>query len=162
MDSKLCDAQAGFEALLTALPAALAGANLIYGSGMVDSGMALDYGKLLMDDEINRAITHVRKGFAVNEETLSVKLIEEVGHSGNYLTHPSTFTHCGDPMSPRLMNRETYERWRANGETSLHERALKKAREIAANHQPPPIGPQAQKEIDEIIRETEKELGVLQ
>ena len=42
MDSQLCDAQAGFESLLTALPEALAGANLIYGSGMVDSGMALD------------------------------------------------------------------------------------------------------------------------
>lgn len=160
MDSKLCDAQAGFEALLTALPAALAGANLIYGSGMVDSGMALDYGKLLMDDEINRAITHVLKGFEVNQETLSVKLIEEVGHGGNYLTHPSTFKHCKGPMAPKLMNRETYERWTANGETSLHERALAKARDVAANHEPTPISPQAQKEIDEIIRETEKELGV--
>ncbi len=156
----MCDAQAGFEALLTALPAALAGANLIYGSGMVDSGMALDYGKLLMDDEINRAIYHVLKGFEVNEETLSVKLIEAVGHSGNYLTHPSTFQHCKDPMAPKLMNRETYERWRAGGETSLHQRALAKAREVAAAHEPTPISPHAQKEIDEIIRETEKELGV--
>jgi trimethylamine--corrinoid protein Co-methyltransferase len=160
VDSKLCDAQAGFEALLTALPAALAGANLIYGSGMVDSGMALDYGKLMMDDEINRAITHVLKGFEVNAETLSVGLIEEVGHSGNYLTHPSTLKHCGDPMAPKLMNRETYARWRAGGETSLHERALEKAREAAKIHAPTPISPQAQKEIDEIIRETEKELGV--
>lgn len=56
MDSKVCDAQAGFESLLTALPAALAGANLIYGTGMVDSGMALDYGKLIMDDEINSTL----------------------------------------------------------------------------------------------------------
>ena len=160
MDSKLCDAQAGFESLLTALPAALAGANLIYGSGMVDSGMALDYGKLLMDDEINRAIAYVVKGFEVNEETLSVKLIEEVGSKGNYLTHPSTFTHCKDFMSPKLMNRETYESWTFKGETSLHERALEKARSVVENHRPEPISSQAQKEIDEIIRETEKELGV--
>jgi len=160
VDSKRCDAQAGFEALLTALPAALAGANLIYGSGMVDSGMALDYGKLLMDDEINRAICTVAKGFEVNTETLSVALIEEVGAEGNYLTHPSTFAHCKDFMSPGLMNRETYESWTANGESSLHERALEKARHVVASHRPIPISSQAQKEIDEIIRETEKELGV--
>ena len=154
------DAQAGFESLLTALPAALAGANLIYGSGMLDSGMALDYGKLMMDDEINRAITHVVKGFEVNAETLSVGLIEEVGHTGNYLTHRSTLNHCKDFMSPKLMNRETYEGWTSKGETSLHERALDKARSVVEKHRPDPISSQAQKEIDEIIRETEKELGV--
>ena len=161
MDSKLCDAQAGYESLLTALPAALAGANLIYGTGMVDSGMALDYGKLLMDDEINRSIHYILKGFVVNEETLAVKLIQEVGHAGNYLTHTSTFDHFRDVMSPQLMNRENYEQWLSNGGTSLHERALAKARSIVENHDPPPINRQAQKEIDEIIRETEKELKVV-
>lgn len=161
MDSKLCDAQAGFEALLTALPAALAGANLIYGTGMVDSGMTLDYGKLVMDDEINRSIIQVVKGFEVNAETLSVDLIEEVGHAGNHLTHPATYDHFKDFMSPDLMDRETYESWTSKGGTSLHTRALEHARGVVENHRPTPIGSQAQKEIDEIIRETEKELGIL-
>ena len=160
MDSKLCDAQAGFESLLTALPAALAGANLIYGTGMVDSGMALDYGKLVMDDEINRTIIQVVKGFEVNAETLSVDLIEEVGHAGNHLTHPTTYNHFKDFMSPSLMDRETYESWTSKGETSLHARALEHAKSVVETHRPTPISSQAQKEIDEIIRETEKELGV--
>ncbi len=128
---------------------------------MLDSGMALDYGKLFLDDEINRAILRVVNGFEVTAETLSVDLIEEVGHKGNYLTHPSTFNHCKDFMSPKLMNRETYESWVSKGESSLHERALEKARSVVENHQPTPISSQAQKEIDEIIRETEKELGVI-
>ncbi len=157
----MCDAQAGYESLLTSLPPALAGANLIYGTGMVDSGMALDYGKLVMDDEINLSVKHVVKGMQVNEETLSVGLIEEIGHAGNYLTHPSTFKHCADAMSPKLMNRETYDRWTSKGATSLHERALEKAREVLENHEPEPLSNQAQKEIQEIIRETEKELNVI-
>ncbi len=33
---------------------------------MLDSGMALDYGKLIMDDEINTSIKHIVKGFEVN------------------------------------------------------------------------------------------------
>ncbi|MBW1866634.1 MAG: trimethylamine methyltransferase family protein [Deltaproteobacteria bacterium] len=160
MDSKLCDAQAGYESLLTALPPALAGANLIYGTGMVDSGMTLDYGKMIIDDEINQAIKYVVKGFEVNDETLSVGLIEEIGHTGNHLSHPSTFHHCGDLMVPQLMNRENYDQWMAKGGTDVYERALDKARDVVENHQPSPIGRQAQKEIDEIIRETEKELKV--
>jgi len=154
------NAQAGFEALLTALPAALAGANLIYGTGMVDSGMTLDYGKLVVDDEINRAIIQVVKGFEVNTETLSLDLIEEVGHKGNYLTHSSTYEHCKDFISPNLMDRDTYESWTSKGESSLHARALEHAKQVVENHRPTPISQQAQKEIDEIIRETEKEFGV--
>ncbi len=161
MDSKLCDAQAGFESLLTALPAALAGANLIYGTGMVDSGMALDYGKLVMDDEINTIIKHIVKGIEVTEETLSVDLIKAVGHTGNYLTHPSTFKHCADGMNPKLMNRVNYERWQSEGATDLYQRALDRAKHILETHEPDALPPQTQKEIDEIIRETETELGVI-
>jgi len=157
----LCDAQAGYESLLSALPPALAGANLIYGTGMVDSGMTLDYGKMIMDDEINQAIKYVVKGFEVNDETLSVGLIKEIGHTGNHLAHPTTFHHCGDFMAPELMNRENYDQWMVKGGTDVYERALDKARDIVENYQPPPIGGQAQKEIDEIIYETEKELGVI-
>lgn len=160
MDSKVCDAQAGYESLLTALPAALAGANLIYGTGMVDSGMALDYGKLIMDDEINTSIKHIVKGFEVNDETLSVNLIKEVGHTGNYLTHPSTFKHCADAMNPRIMDRVNYDRWKSKGATDLHQRALDRARDLLENHEPKELPVQTRKEIDEIVRETEKELGV--
>ena len=161
MDSKVCDAQAGFESLLTALPAALAGANLIYGTGMVDSGMALDYGKLIMDDEINTAVKHIVKGFEVTDETLSVDLIKEVGHSGNYLTHPSTFKHCADAMNPRLMNRVNYDRWQSQGATDLHQRAMERAQTLLETHEPKELPAQTQKEINEIVNETEKELGVI-
>jgi len=113
-----------------------------------------------MDDEINRSISRVVKGFEVDAETLSVDLIEEVGHEGNHLTHPTTYNHFKDFMSPKLMDRETYESWTSKGETSLHVRALEHARYVVENHRPTPIGSQSQKEIDEIIRETEKELGV--
>jgi trimethylamine--corrinoid protein Co-methyltransferase len=55
------------------------------------------------------------------------------------------------------MNRETYETWSARGRTDVYERALEKARILVEAHQPTPISEQAQREIDEIIHETEKE-----
>jgi trimethylamine---corrinoid protein Co-methyltransferase len=146
--------------MLTAILPALAGANLIYGSGMLDSGMVLDYGKMILDDEINHNIKRIVKGVPVTETSLSVDLIKEVGHTGNFLTHPSTLDFFSGLIQPRLMNRESYENWSAKGRTDLHERAVENARELVANHHPTPINEQAQLEIDEIIRETEKELRV--
>jgi len=160
VDSKLCDAQTGYESLLTALLPSLAGANLVYGAGMLDSGMVLDYGKMILDDEINHTIKRIVKGVQVTETSLSVNLIKEIGHTGNYLTHPSTLNHFSELIQPRLMNRENHENWSAKGRTDLHERALERARVLVDQHRPKPISEQAQQEIDEIIRETEKELKV--
>ena len=157
----MCDAQAGYESLLTALIPALAGANLVYGTGMLDSGMVLDYGKMVMDDEINQQIKRIVKGLPVNNTTLSVDLIKEVGLTGDYLIHPSTLSLFKELSAPKLMNRESYENWTAGGSTDLHKRALQQARELVTNHQPACIDEQAQREIDEIIRETEKELGII-
>ena len=45
---------------------ALAGANQIYGAGMVESGVTFDLGQLVVDDEIARMIRHVLEGIPVN------------------------------------------------------------------------------------------------
>jgi trimethylamine--corrinoid protein Co-methyltransferase len=161
VDSKLCDAQSGYESFMTGLIPSLAGANLIYGTGMLDSGMVLDYGKMILDDEINHAILRLAKGMEVTDDALSVDLIKEVGHTGNYLTHDSTFEHFSSFLQPSVMNRESHEAWSSGGEKDLHEVALEKARDLVANHHPPAISQQAKQEIEEIIRETEKELGVV-
>ena len=160
MDGKVCDAQTGCESLLTGLVPSLAGANLVYGTGMLDSGMALDYGKMVLDDEINHFISRLAAGLRVTEASLAVDLIKEIGHSGHYLTHPSTFDHFSDLTQPGLMNRESYESWSDNGRADVYQKAIETARDLARNHQPTPISRQAQKEIDEIIRETEKELDM--
>ncbi len=161
MDSKLCDAQAGYESLLTGLIPALAGANLVYGTGMLDSGMVLDYGKMIMDDEINHQIKRIVKGLPVDDTTLSVDLIKEVGLTGDYLIHPSTLSLYKQLSAPNLMNRESYENGTAGGSTDLHQRAMQHARDLVSNHKPPPISKHVQHEIDEIIRETEKELRIV-
>ena len=120
--------------------------------------MALDYGKLVMDDEINRSIKHVVQGMRVTPETLSVDLIKEVGRTGEYLTHSSTLDHFAEAMVPGLMNRESHAGWEAKGGTSLQERALNQAKAVLERHHPEPLSEQAQKDIERIILETEAEL----
>ena len=57
----------------------MAGANLIYGLGMIEMGMTIDYDQMVMDDEFAKMIKYVVQGIQVNDETLALDVIHEVG-----------------------------------------------------------------------------------
>ena len=59
--------------------AALAGANLIYGPGMLESGLTFDFGQLVLDCEFARMIKHTVQAFEVDAETLATEVIGSVG-----------------------------------------------------------------------------------
>ena len=50
--------------------AALAGTNLIYGLGMIESGVTFDYAQLVIDDEIARMVKQVVGGVRVDDGIL--------------------------------------------------------------------------------------------
>jgi len=58
--------------MLTVLLHALAGANIIYGLGMLEMGITLSFGQLVLDCEFAQMIKHVVRGIPVNDETLAV------------------------------------------------------------------------------------------
>ena len=68
----------------------MAGANLIYGLGMLESGVTFDYGQLLMDCEFARMIKFTIGGIPVNDETLMMEDIHEVGSQGDFLSLDAT------------------------------------------------------------------------
>ena len=58
---------------------ALAGANVIYGLGMLELGITFDFAQLVIDNEIAEMIKHVVKGIDVNDYTMATNVIKEVG-----------------------------------------------------------------------------------
>jgi trimethylamine--corrinoid protein Co-methyltransferase len=148
----------GHEKTLTGLIPALAGANLIYGPGMLESGITFDYAQLVLDSEFIRMIKHVINGFAVDRESLAVDLIKSVGRSGDFISQMHTLEHMQDHSQPELMDRRRMEKWQAAGARDSYQQALEKTRYILQNHHPDPLPAKVQKELKRIIEETEKEL----
>ena len=101
--------QTGHEKTLTALMAALAGTNLIYGLGMIESGVTFDYAQLVMDDEIARMVKHVVGGIRVDDETLAVDDIAAVGAFGDFLSLDATMRHMHETSQPELIDRRVRE-----------------------------------------------------
>ncbi len=156
----MCDAQSGHEKTLTGLLPALAGANLIYGLGMIEMGMTIDYGQLVMDNEFARMIKHTLQGIPVNDETLAVDVIREVGIGKDFLSHETTFNHMRSQSQPELIDRRTREDWLADGSKDLYQRALEKAKHILETHEPDPLSQEARTTIRSIVEDAEAELGV--
>ncbi len=137
----------------------MAGANLIYGLGMIEMGMTIDYGQMVMDNEFARMIKYVVQGIAVNDETLAVDVMHEVGVGKDFLSHEHTMKHMRTQSQPKLIDRRTREDWDAAGRTDLYQRALEEARYILENHKPDPLPDDVLTTIRSIVEEAEEELG---
>jgi len=140
---------------------ALAGANLIYGLGMIEMGMTIDFGQLVMDNEFARMIKFVLNGIPVNDETLAADVIHEIGIGKDFLGHISTLNHMKSQSQPKLIDRRMRERWKASGRTDIYQRALEEARYILETHKPDPLSDDVLATMRSIVEEAEKELGVI-
>jgi trimethylamine--corrinoid protein Co-methyltransferase len=156
----VADAQSGHEKTITSLLPALAGANLIYGLGMLESGVTIDYAQLVMDAEFARMIKFCVPGIPVTDETLSVDVIAEIGPFGDFLSHDDTYRGMRGQSRSQLIDRRVREEWAAAGSTSLYDRALAEARTILETHEPQPLPAEVAAELRRIIVDAERELGV--
>jgi trimethylamine--corrinoid protein Co-methyltransferase len=138
----------------------LAGANLIYGLGMIEMGMTIDYGQMVMDNEFARMIKYLVQGIPVNDETLAVDVIKEIGVGKDFLSHASTYKHMRTQSQPKLIDRRMREDWQAAGSTDIYQRALEEARYILENHKPDPLPDDVSVVIRSIVEEAEAELGI--
>ena len=90
--------------------AAMAGANLIYGAGMLDSGLIFSYAQLVIDNDIFKMIRKVMQGMRVDDENLAVDIIKSVGPGGDFLIQDHTMKYMRTlPSVPNLIDRGNRE-----------------------------------------------------
>ncbi len=124
-------------------------------------GMTFSFGQLVMDNEFARMIKHVVKGIPVNDETLAVDVIREVGAFNDFLSHDSTLKHMRAVQSqPQLIDRRMREDWENSGGSSITQRAEEEARHILETHKPEPLPDNVLATLRSIVEEAEAEFGV--
>ena len=153
-DSKIADAQSGYEKALTISLAAQAGANLItQACGMHAGLMSVALESYVIDNDMLGAILRTLRPIEVNETTLATDIIEEiVTGEGHFLGHPSTYQRMqSDFIYPDIADRRPPAEWEADGGKTIRETAVSKTKEILATHYPNHIGPALDKEIREVF-----------
>jgi len=128
-DSKLFDEQAAMEATINISTAAMVGGNMIHDVGYLDSGLTSSMELLVASDEIIDMVKRIRRGIPVDDETMALHVIEDVGPGGHFLEHDHTYERFRDEIwQPKLIDRQNWEGWTASGSKSygdrIHERVI--------------------------------------
>jgi trimethylamine--corrinoid protein Co-methyltransferase len=158
-DAKVLDQQCGMEVTLSLMTALLHGANIVHDVGFMDSGLQ---GSLQVQVIANDTIGFLRaatRGVPVDEETLALDVIEELGPTGDYLTHEHTLAHFREPFYSRLADKGTYSQWVERGATTMEERAAKEADRILTSHEPEPLPVEVQLELKKIVGREQNRVG---
>ncbi len=157
----MVDAQSGHEKTITGMLPALAGANVIYGLGMLEMGITFDLTQLVLDHETAGMILHSLQGVPVNDETLAVEVIKELGIGKDYLSHETTLQNMRSQSQAYLMDRRMREDWEAAGSKDAYQRAHEKMLEILESYEPAASPEDTLTTIRSIVDEAEKEHGVI-
>ena len=150
-DSKLLDNQAGFEKSMTMLTASLAGGGMIYESaGMLASLLGCSFESMIIDDDMLSCLRRIAGGIEVNDETLSLSVIEEsVKGPGHFLGHTQTMELMeSEYVYPQIANRQSPSDWKQAGALDSWEHATLKAKKILNTYYPQYIDPK----LDSVIR----------
>jgi len=155
-DSKVLDAQSGYESALTILLCALAGANFIHdAAGLMEFALTACYEKFVIDNDILGMVIRAVEGIKVDDDSLAFDLIKQVGPGGNFVTakHTRDFMRS-EHYQPSVSDRDSREEWEAKGGKTAWERAAVRVKDIIASHNyslPPVIRHRVLSEITGIV-----------
>jgi len=136
-DAKEVDYQSGFERAFGIATVAFSGGRIgPSGIAGTDEGASLE--KLVIEDAAISYVNWVRSGIEVNEESLAVDLIKQVGIGGSFLAeeHTVRYIHKEYWQSP-LFLRKSWTDWEAGGKESIMDRAHEEVETLLSEHYPP-------------------------
>jgi trimethylamine--corrinoid protein Co-methyltransferase len=122
--------------------------------------MTGDIFQTVLDDELISMARIVERGVEVNEETMAVNEIHNVGPGGHYLYEDHTMKWFRQNWQPTLMDRNSYESWVEQGSKTMKDRVIEKTRNLRDNYEGPreKVPAKAEDEIERILQEAEKRI----
>jgi trimethylamine--corrinoid protein Co-methyltransferase len=152
-DAKVPDAQAAYESMMSLLMAQASGINFVlHTAGILDTYNCMSYEKFIVDDEMCGMVKRIKKGFNVNDNTLGLDVIKEVGPGGHFLDKDHTLEHFrGELYQPTISNRDDFDGWNAKGSLHCMDAANKKYKEILESYEVPSLPADVDKDLLKFI-----------
>ncbi len=147
-NSKVNDAQSGYETGMSTVAGLLAGADLFNMGGLLDALKVFDFGKAVTDDEIAQMLKRIKRGFEVDETELALDVIAQAGPGGSFMVNPHTMKRMKNAaLLTTLSDRNARAQWEGKGALDTHARAMQRAREILARPAAPPFSAEVESRI---------------
>ena len=156
-DAKIPGIQAAYESMQTGLAAALSGADLLVGIGVLDDNNTLSLTQMIIESEIARMVKRIRQGVTVTPESLMAHLIAKAGPGQHFLGFKETLNglKTGEVFFPKFSYRNTYDKYFADGHDEIGE-ARAEVERLLALPDPDPLPPETDRELRRILDAADK------
>lgn len=155
-DSKIVDEQSAIETAMAVLTNILSGGNMVHDVGFMDGAMSGSLDQIVMTDEIISFARRIERGVIVNEETLVLDLIDEVGPGGEFLSEDHTLENFREEFwFPTLINHSVYGEW-SKTKKDMRTRIHEKTANILYNHRAPALSDEVMEAVNEILNAAEE------
>ena len=159
--SPVVDAQAAYESEMAVWGAVMGGVNLLYqGAGWLEGGLTASYEKLIVDAEILQMMSEVLQPVVVNEASLGLDAIAEVGPGGHFFGSAHTLERYETAFyRPIVSDWRNYETWLEDGAMTATQRANRIWKQLLAEFEPPPLDPAAAEGIADFVARRKREIA---
>ena len=153
VEAKFPDAEAASEAAMEMLLNGLGGMTLSQSLGTLAFGMYGSQEMVVICDEIVNSIRRVLDGITINDDTLALDVIREVGYGGSFLQHDHTVRHFRREMYvPKLVRRQSVDERLAGGAKQAHQVAHEKVVEILGKAGPVDLPASADRALEQALQ----------
>ncbi|MEM8773602.1 MAG: trimethylamine methyltransferase family protein [Pseudomonadota bacterium] len=155
------DAQAAYEMQMSLWGALMGGTNLLlHGAGWLEGGLTASAEKFIMDVEMLQMFAELFKPIEVDEKTLGLDAIADVGHGGHFFGTQHTLERFETAFySPLLSDWSNFENYRDRGSLDATQRAHKIFFDTVNAHEPPPMPVERLEELEAFIAQRTEEGG---
>ncbi len=154
------DAQAAYETMMSLWPALLAHSNFVYqAAGWIEGWLTASYEKFILDVEMLAMMASLLQGFEINDDTLALDFIGQVGPGGHHFDTEHTLARFAHAFyEPLVSTRQGYEAWAASGGPDAAQRAHRKWKELLQAYEQPPLDPAIDDALREFVERRSREL----
>jgi trimethylamine---corrinoid protein Co-methyltransferase len=156
------DAQAAYESEMSVWGAVMGHANMVmHGAGWMEGGLVASFEKMIVDAEILQMMAELLQPIEVNDDTLGLDAIAEVGPGGHFFGAAHTLARYETAFyAPILSDWRNFESWREAGAPDTAQRANTLWKRILADYTPPPLDPAIDDELQAFIAKRKEEGGI--
>jgi trimethylamine--corrinoid protein Co-methyltransferase len=161
-DAKIVDGQAGLETGMSALSAALAGANAIAGPGMLDFESCQSLEKLVLDNEICGMALRMVRGIEARRDRLGGDLYGDIYDGTHFLASKETLQWYREEMyqAGSVIDRDTYDVWMSQGKKSAWDRACEEVERFLSSHTPEPLPDDSLRALKNIMKDDARRMDI--
>jgi trimethylamine--corrinoid protein Co-methyltransferase len=159
-NAKLPDAQAAYETMWNLWPAVQAHTNLVmHAVGWLDGGLTSSFEKFILDVENLAMFTHFLDGFAVDEASLAIGMMAEVGPGGHHFGTAHTQARFETAFyETAVADRQGYDAWVAAGQLDAQQRATKVWQDLLRYYEQPEMDTAVNDALVDFVARREREL----